>query len=92
MGGSAKGHNGVRSTMAHLQSDKMSRLKFGIGRPADRKQVANYVLSEFDETESSLVEATIQSSVELLMMKFAHFIPGLKDSILQEEEHDIEQR
>jgi peptidyl-tRNA hydrolase len=70
----------------------MSRLKFGIGRPADRKQVANYVLSEFDETESSLVEATIQSSVELLMMKFAHFIPGLKDSILQEEEHDIEQR
>ena len=70
----------------------MSRLRFGIGRPADRKQVANYVLSEFDEKEESLVEATIQSSVELLLMKFAHFIPELKDSILHEEEHSTQQR
>lgn len=64
----------------------MSRLRFGIGRPVDKQQVANYVLSDFYEKEDSLVQATVLSSVELLLMKFAHFIPELKDSV-HEEEH-----
>ncbi|NWI11293.1 PTH hydrolase, partial [Crypturellus soui] len=33
LGGSARGHNGVRSCISALQSDEMTRLRVGIGRP-----------------------------------------------------------
>ena len=69
----------------------MGRLRFGIGRPILKQHVTSYVLSEFDDTELSLVQATVQTSVELLIMKFAHFIPQLKDSI-HDDEHRREQK
>ncbi|NWX06541.1 PTH hydrolase, partial [Caloenas nicobarica] len=33
LGGSARGHNGVRSCISALQSNEMTRLRVGIGRP-----------------------------------------------------------
>jgi PTH1 family peptidyl-tRNA hydrolase len=32
-GGGAGGHNGIRSTIKHLGTDRFARLKIGIGRP-----------------------------------------------------------
>ena len=42
-GGSANGHNGVKSTMGMLQSDTMKRLRVGIGRPNNQNAVTRYV-------------------------------------------------
>ncbi|KFQ08144.1 putative peptidyl-tRNA hydrolase, partial [Haliaeetus albicilla] len=33
LGGSARGHNGVRSCISALHSNEMTRLRVGIGRP-----------------------------------------------------------
>ncbi|KFQ92915.1 putative peptidyl-tRNA hydrolase, partial [Nipponia nippon] len=33
LGGSARGHNGVRSCISALQSNEMTRVRVGIGRP-----------------------------------------------------------
>lgn len=42
--GSAKGHNGIRDIEAKLRSSDFHRLKIGIDRPADKKDVAKWVL------------------------------------------------
>lgn len=52
-GGSAKGHNGVRSIIAHGAEATM-RLRCGIGRPEQREQVPDYVLQRFKESSHEL--------------------------------------
>ena len=53
IGGSHRGHNGLRSIMEFCGPDFM-RLRFGIGRPEQREEVANYVLSNFLESSDEL--------------------------------------
>ena len=64
IGGSHRGHNGLRSIMEFCGPDFM-RLRFGIGRPEQREEVANYVLSNFSESSSEL-EKLIGKAVEML--------------------------
>lgn len=53
--GSASGHNGVRSIIAHLKTDRFPRLRIGIGRPFPHKPttpeeeaiVSQFVLEPF---------------------------------------------
>jgi PTH1 family peptidyl-tRNA hydrolase len=49
-GGSAKGHNGLKSIIAGLGSDAFSRVRVGIGRPNSRDplEVAQFVLDNFN--------------------------------------------
>lgn len=49
-GGSARGHNGLKSVIAAL-GDGFWRLRFGIDRPVDRDDVADYVLAQFSPDE-----------------------------------------
>lgn len=56
-GGSANGHNGIKSVAKHLRSDEFKRLRIGIGRPPkevdDRSfdVVADYVLGKLTDDE-----------------------------------------
>jgi len=53
-GGSARGHNGLKSIIQSLAGfDGFTRIMVGIGRPASRKpeDVARYVLDRFNSTE-----------------------------------------
>lgn len=65
LGGSAKGHNGLKSLIAALGSDGFHRLRFGIGRPQEKEQVPVYVLQNFSEPAGD-VERLIGEAVELL--------------------------
>jgi PTH1 family peptidyl-tRNA hydrolase len=51
-GGSARGHNGLRSLIAHI-GQNFWRLRIGVDRPEDRSQVANYVLEPFPRSEQA---------------------------------------
>jgi PTH1 family peptidyl-tRNA hydrolase len=62
-GGSAKGHNGLRSFIAVIGED-FSRLRFGIGKPVT-EEVADYVLSDFSCPKQEL-EDLINESVRLI--------------------------
>lgn len=53
-GGSAKGHNGLRSLIAH-GAQQCKRLRMGIGRPEHKEEVPDYVLQRFKESQDSLV-------------------------------------
>jgi PTH1 family peptidyl-tRNA hydrolase len=72
--GSANGHNGIKSVMDHLKSDQFKRVRIGIGRPIDRDQVVDYVLSKFTLSEMETLEKIIypmwtQQSIQLLCDK-----------------------
>ncbi len=58
VGGSAKGHNGLRSIIQQLGMD-FARLKVGIGRPENKEDVGTYVLSNFSPFEEAILVQTI---------------------------------
>jgi len=53
--GSAGGHNGLKSVIAHL-GDEFARLRLGVGRGGDQRNLADHVLSRFDKDEAAEVE------------------------------------
>ncbi|GAA2797320.1 aminoacyl-tRNA hydrolase [Streptomyces showdoensis] len=50
VGGGDNGHNGLKS-MTKSMGAEYHRLRFGIGRPPGRMQVADFVLKDFSSTE-----------------------------------------
>jgi PTH1 family peptidyl-tRNA hydrolase len=58
IGGGAGGHNGLRSLDSHIGKDYV-RVRVGIGKPANKSDVANYVLSNFSKQELELLYSTI---------------------------------
>jgi len=54
-GGSARGHNGLRSII-ETWGKEFARLRFGIGRPKNKEDVGQYVLSSFSEPQLELEE------------------------------------
>lgn len=52
-GGSARGHNGLRSLIAH-GGDNFLRLRVGVGRPEEPSQVANFVTAFFQESQDQV--------------------------------------
>ena len=49
--GSAGGHNGLKSIIAHL-GEEFSRLRIGVGRGDARRDLADHVLARFDQDEA----------------------------------------
>ncbi len=52
--GSAGGHNGLKSVIAHLGTD-FPRLRIGVGRGDSRRDLADHVLAKFDKDEAAEV-------------------------------------
>lgn len=68
-GGSAGGHNGVRSCLDCLQTDVMPRLRVGIGRPTNKTPVDRYVLGRFSHEEQKVLSGVLEQSVDLLLSR-----------------------
>ena len=62
-GGSAGGHNGMKSLIAHLGTEKFPRLRVGIGVPG-QKNMIGHVLGKFTPEERSLLEETLSKAEE----------------------------
>jgi len=76
LGGGHGGHNGLKSIDSHIGKDYI-RVRVGIGKPEQKSDVANYVLSDFSKSEieelnSHILEHCIRS------------IEALKSSPLEE--------
>lgn len=69
--GSAGGHNGLKSIIAHLGSENFTRIKIGVGKkPNPEYDLANWVLGRFPkELESDLKKAleNAGSSISLIV-------------------------
>lgn len=65
LSGSAGGHNGMKSAIAHLGTQNFPRLRIGIGKPQDPsakndKDAVSHVLGRFYDTETQLVSEVLQ--------------------------------
>jgi PTH1 family peptidyl-tRNA hydrolase len=65
-GGSAKGHNGVRSIQQTLGSQDIPRLRLGIGRPAADMPVDHFVLAQFTPEEKTLIDTAVAAAVQTI--------------------------
>lgn len=68
--GSAGGHNGLKSIIAHLGTQEFARLRMGIGgQPEDKGQSqADYVLSDFNVQEAGLLDAFVKHGASVLKL------------------------
>ena len=53
-GGGSAGHNGVKSIISCLGSEKFTRIRIGIGKPINKEKINSYVLSNFSNNELNL--------------------------------------
>ena len=72
-GGSAGGHNGLKSVMERLGAQDFIRLKIGVGRDRnDRSKVVGHVLGKFDrDTRAMMDSKIIPAAVKAVVQIFA---------------------
>jgi peptidyl-tRNA hydrolase, PTH1 family len=58
--GSSGGHNGIKSTILHVGTEKFNRIRVGIDRPKNGMKVVDYVLGKFTKEEMDVLEDTIK--------------------------------
>ena len=66
--GSAGGHNGIKSIIAHLGTQEFPRVKIGVGAKPDRMDLADYVLSRFSQTDRAVMEDAFQEAANAAQM------------------------
>ncbi|MFN6572119.1 aminoacyl-tRNA hydrolase [Nostoc minutum NIES-26] len=69
LSGSAGGHNGMKSAIAHLSTQNFPRLRIGIGKPkdaanADNSESISHVLGRFSAAETQLMSLVLEFVVE----------------------------
>jgi len=67
MNGGHGGHNGVRSLLAHLPTDRFARLKLGIDG-VDGEKLVGHVLGTFATAERELVENTLARAADAVQL------------------------
>lgn len=80
--GSAGGHNGIKSIIAHMGTDEFSRIKVGIGEKPNGWDLADYVLAKFSAEDAPLIETGIGHSVSAVEMILSSE-SGLRDAMNQ---------
>ena len=63
--GSSAGHNGVKSVIQQMGTEKIARIRVGVDRPADpRHNQVDWVLGRFTKEEQPLFEESVQRATE----------------------------
>lgn len=62
--GSAGGHNGIKSIIESLGTEKFGRVRIGIGRPPKGAPIVPYVLGAFSREEEPRVRRGLETAAE----------------------------
>jgi len=66
--GSSGGHNGLKSIIGELGTQDFWRLKIGVGRPGEKYDVVDHVLSTFSKDEEKLFLEVIPAAVKAIFL------------------------
>lgn len=66
--GSAGGHNGMKSVIAHLGSSDFPRVRVGVGAKPPQMDLTDYVLSRFPKEELPVVRESLQTAADAVEM------------------------
>ncbi|MBD0345680.1 MAG: aminoacyl-tRNA hydrolase [Coleofasciculus sp. Co-bin14] len=64
LSGSAGGHNGMKSAIAHLGTQNFPRLRIGIGKSGTDKDTVSHVLGKFSPQETLLMSEVLKVVVD----------------------------
>ncbi len=78
LSGSAGGHNGMKSIIAHLGGKDFPRLRIGIGKSDETKGTIAHVLGKFSPGETKIVEEVLYVSVKAIELSLKE---GLEKSM-----------
>lgn len=62
--GSAGGHNGLKSIIAHCGTDAFSRVRVGVGRKPEGMDLADHVLGHFTAEEQKGIDEAVKDAME----------------------------
>ena len=80
MKGSAGGHNGIKSIIAHLKTQDFPWIKIGVGAKPERMDLADYVLSRFSPAEREKMEESFREGAEAVIT----FLKDGKDAAMNQ--------
>jgi peptidyl-tRNA hydrolase, PTH1 family len=60
--GSAGGHNGIKSIIAHLGTQEFTRIKVGVGEKPPKMDLADYVLGRFLKEEQDTMKQAFENA------------------------------
>ena len=63
-GGGLSGHNGLRSIAAHVATQEFIRVRLGVGKPSNKEQGANHVLSKVPAAERQLLDVAVNIAAD----------------------------
>ena len=66
--GSAGGHNGLKSIIEHLGGHAFPRMRVGVGRGDNRRDLADHVLGRFEPSERETVSAAVLRAADAAEM------------------------
>lgn len=66
--GSAGGHNGMKSLIKHLGTEKFERVRVGIGEKPPKMDLADWVLGHFKSEDREPLKEAVRSAVNALKM------------------------
>jgi PTH1 family peptidyl-tRNA hydrolase len=64
LGGGHGGHNGLRDIHRHMGSNAYLRIRFGVGRPPDGWDTADYVLGKWTPDEQAALDAAVGNAAD----------------------------
>ena len=62
--GGSGGHRGIESMLSQLGADDFVRVRFGVGRPPEGWESADYVLGRFAPNEQALIKEAIDKAAD----------------------------
>lgn len=65
--GSAGGHNGIKSIIAHLQTEEFPRVKIGVGKkPNPEYDLVNWVLGRFPKEQEKDLKSALEDTTQAI--------------------------
>lgn len=90
--GSAGGHNGLKDVLRLLGTERVSRLRIGIGASPAEMDPADYVLARFGPDETQVVSAAIDRAADVVEDWVVHGIRYVMDKYNRKDQTPDEQR
>jgi PTH1 family peptidyl-tRNA hydrolase len=87
-GGSAGGHNGLKSVIAQLGTEEFARLRVGVGRGDARRELSDHVLATFDADERPIVAEAVGRAADAAELFVTEGIMSVMNRFNRREEQE----
>ena len=86
--GSAGGHNGLKSVIAQLGTEEFARVRMGVGRGDNRRDLADHVLATFERDERPIVAEMVSRTADAVELFIAEGIGPVMNRFNRREERE----